>query len=282
VVKVVKSVRTGKEKIFTMPGKCPVCGGAVIKEKGEVANRCENVRCPAQLEQRIKHFASRNAMDIEGLGDSLINQLVKRKMIRDYTGLYFLDKKSIKGIERMAEKSAQNLIDAIVHSKETTPGRFIFALGIRHVGVHAADVLAARFKTLDKLSHAALEELKSIREIGPVMAQSIFRFFHSKETEKVLGKFKKAGIEIEAPKVTKSQKLKGLSFVLTGALDSFTRTEAEGLIKELGGKAGSSVSKNTDYVVAGHESGSKLDRAKKLGIKILNEKEFKALLKGKT
>ena len=278
VVKVIESVRTGKEKIFTMLRHCPVCGGAVIKEEGEVASRCENVRCPAQVERRIKHFASRNAMDIEGLGDAIIRQLVERKMIRDYTDLYFLDKKSITEIERMAEKSARNLVEAIGLSKETTLARFIFALGIRHVGIHAAEVLASRFRDLDKFSHAGLEELEAIHEIGRVMAQSILRFFSSEDTTKVLEKFRKAGINIAAPEINKAQKFRGLTFVMTGTLDGFSRNEAERMIKELGGKVSSSVSKKTQYVVAGHEPGSKLERAGMLGVKVLSEKEFKELL----
>ncbi len=279
VVKVVGSVRTGKEKVFAMPGRCPVCSSVVIKEEGEVATRCENVRCPAQVEQRIKHFASRNAMDIDGLGDAIISRLVDRGMVMDYTDLYFLDKKSIADIERMAEKSAQNLIEAIARSKETTFARFIFALGIRHVGIHAAEVLGARFRTREKLSRASLEELEAIHEIGPAMAQSIFHFFRSKDTSKVLARFKKAGIEIAVVKVTKAQKFGGLKFVLTGSLDDFTRGEAERLIEKLGGKVSLFVSKKTDYIVVGHDPGSKLDRAGKLGIKTLSEKEFKALWK---
>lgn len=278
IVKVVESVRTGRERAFTMPKRCPVCGSTVIKEEGEVAVRCENVRCPAQLERSIKHFASRNAMDIEGLGDVLIRQLVERDMVRDYTDLYSLDKKAVADIERMGEKSAQNLIDAIRRSRDTTLARFIFALGIRHVGIHAAQVLAAHFKTLDSLSRATVEELEAIPEVGPIMAQSIFRFFRSKDTARILSRFKEIGIKISSPGVTDTQKLKGLIFVLTGALQSFTRSEATRIIEELGGQVSSSVSKNTDYVVVGHEPGSKLERARKLGINILNEMEFKRLL----
>lgn len=276
VVKVVESVRTGQEKIFTMPQHCPVCQGAIVKEEGEVASRCENVRCPSQVERRLKHFASRSAMNIEGFGDALIRQLVERKLVKDYSDLYFLDKKSIMAIERMGEKSAGNIMGAIALSKETTLSRFIFALGIRHVGIHAAEILAARFSSLDKLSRVALSELEAIPQIGPVMALSIFRFFSSRDTSRVLERFKKAGLRFAAaPRGAKS----GLTFVFTGELDSFTRAAAGELVKERGGRVSSLVTKETSYLVVGRDPGSKLDRARELGIKILSEKEFKALIK---
>lgn len=274
VVKAIEGVRTGREKVFTMPKKCPACAGNVIKEEGEVASRCENLRCPAQVEQRIKHFASRDAMNIDGLGESIIRQLVVRKMVRDYTDLYYLDKKSIAEIERMGEKSSRNLIEAIEASKDTTLGRFIFALGIRHVGIHAAEILASHFHTIDRLAGAALEKLEHIREIGPIMAQSISWFFKSKEGLAALDRFKKIGIKIASPEVRK-QKFSGLTFVLTGTLDSLTRSEAKEMIRQAGGKISSSVSKKTDCVIVGRDPGSKLDRARKLGIKIIDENEFK-------
>lgn len=281
VIKVVKEKRTGNEKSFKVPVKCPVCGSKVVKDEGEVALRCENVSCPALLKNSVFHFASRNAMDIEGLGDALVNQLVDKNMIRDYGDLYYLTADKLEALERMAKKSAQNLIDGIEKSKDNPLSRLIFALGIRHVGVHAAWVLAQRLSSIENIAKQTVEDLTRIHEIGDVMAASIYNFFREKANKVVLKKLQDAGVRMkEAAKKTKSSKLEGKTIVVTGTLSSYSRGEIELLIRQLGGSASSSVSKKTDFLLAGDLAGSKLDKARKLGVKVISEDDFKKLISG--
>ena len=282
VVEVVKSRRTGKEKKFEMPKKCPACGAQTKREEGEVAFRCENVFCPAQLKESLIHFASRGAMDIEGLGEAMVDQLVDKKLVKDYGDIYCLKFEQLRALDRMGDKSARNLVDAIEKSKNNRLNRLIYALGIRHVGEHIADVLAKRFRSIDKLSQQALEDLTGVQEIGPVVAESIRDFFGNPVSKKVLERLAKAGVktEEEAP-AGSSSKLAGRSFVFTGEFKDYSRTDAEQLVRDLGGNVSSSVGKKTDFVVAGENPGSKYEKAKKLGMKIIDEKEFNKIIKEK-
>lgn len=276
---VVKSKRTGRERKFIMPVRCPVCNSKVIKVPEEVAIRCENVACPAQLKMKILHFASRGAMDIEGLGDKIVDQMVDEGLIKDYSDIYYLKHGQIAGLERLADKSASNLMEAIEKSKQNDLYRLIFGLGIRHVGVHAARLLAAHFSSVDNIAKSDIEGLRGISEIGPVMAESIYNFFETKENIKVLEKLKKAGVKTaEKPRPKHELKLAGKTFVFTGSLLSFSRDEAQDIVALLGGKASSDVSSSTDFVVCGTEPGSKFEKARKLGVKIIDENEFKKII----
>lgn len=279
VVEVVKEKRTGHEKRFTMPGECPACGTEVKKIKEEVAVRCDNPVCPAQVKERIRHFASRTAMDIEGLGDVLVEKLVDKGMVKDYADIYFLKAEDIEALERMGAKSAQNLINAIGKSRINSFARLVYALGIRHVGEHTAEVLVDKFDTIDKLMPASLLDLQNIYEIGPVVAESVYDFFKRPQTRSLIEKLKSKGINMKQQKSRAvDAMLAGKAFVLTGELEGFSRSEAEGLIKSLGGRTSSSVSKKTDFVVAGRNPGSKYDRAKALGVRMLDEAEFKKIV----
>jgi DNA ligase (NAD+) len=276
VVKVIESKRTGKEKEFKVPTKCPVCTGPIVKEKEEeVAYRCINPSCPAQLARGLVHFGRREAMDIEGLGESVVEQLVAKKMVSDFADIYFLKKDDLLKLELFAEKKAENLLKAIENSKNQSLSRLLYALGIRNVGEKAAQVLAERFTTMDKLMKAKVEDLTSIYEVGPVMAESVVNSFHQEGTRKLIEKLKKVGVRMEEEKKKIGPRpFSGKTFVFTGEMKSFTRSDAETKVKELGGSPTSSVSKKTDYVVVGENPGSKYIKAKKLGIKIINEKEF--------
>jgi DNA ligase (NAD+) len=278
VVNSIPSKRTGKEKKFVMPGNCPVCGSAVERAPGEAASYCTGSSCRAQLVEHIIHFASKGAMDIDGLGEMRVEQLVSEGLIKDAADLYFLKKEDLIPLERMADKSAQNLIDAIDKSRKTTLARFLYALGIRHVGEHVAKVLADHFGSLDKIMNASRDQLENVMEIGPVVAQSIHTFFRQPKNMELVEKLKKGGVEIKREEKIAGAPLAGKSFVFTGALDHFKRDEAQKLVERLGGRASSSVSKQTSYVVAGAEPGSKCDKARDLGVKIISEKEFKKLV----
>ncbi|MFH0763631.1 MAG: NAD-dependent DNA ligase LigA [Candidatus Omnitrophota bacterium] len=278
VLAVAKEKRTGREKPFAVPAKCPACGSKLARGEKEVALRCENVSCPAQIKEALLHFASRNAMDIEGMGEAVVNQLVDKKLVRDYGDIYYLKFDEVKSLERMADKSGQNLIDAVEKSKSSELNRLIYALGIRHVGEHAAWVLADNFGSIEKIGDSSAEELAKVHEIGPVMAQSIRNFFRNKENIKVLKKLEGAGLRMAGPKRKKEGlPLEGKVLVITGTLKSFSRSGAEELVRKLGGNPSSSVSKNTDFLVAGEEPGSKLDKAKTLGVKIIDEEGFRKI-----
>ena len=281
VVKVAESKRSGKEKKFHMPDLCPVCSSPVVREEGEVAVRCESPACPAQVKRKLQHFASRQAMDIEGFGEAMIEQIVDIGFVRDYGDIY--DKRRVNldkllSLERMAEKSGKNLLSAIEKSKNNSLSRLVFALGIRHVGIHAGQVLASRYSGLESLGEAELEDLESIPEIGPTMAKSIHSFFHTRQTRDILKKLKSAGVKTEEEREGRGNlPLAGKAFVFTGTLTHFRRSEAENAVRKLGGRAGGSVTRNTDYVVAGENPGSKLKEAVGLNVKIISEDEFEKM-----
>jgi DNA ligase (NAD+) len=283
VVGPVASRRTGKEKKFVMPTKCPVCGSEVIKPEGEAMSRCTNMSCPAQVYELVKHFVSRGAMDIEGIGEKLAEALLKAGLIKDVGDIYTLEEEKLIGLERMGEKSADNILKAIAESKKRPLSRVIFALGIRHVGSETAEILAKNFGSIDRLSQATAEELMAVPTIGPTIAESIVAFFRQASNRKVIDKLKKAGVRMaeEITEKPREQPLAGKEFVVTGKLDSFTRTEAEARIRELGGSVGSSVSKKTTYLVVGADPGSKLDRARELSTALLDEKQFLDMLEEK-
>jgi DNA ligase (NAD+) len=282
IVEPIVSRRTGKEKIFSMPTRCPVCGSEVIKPEGEAMHHCTNTACPSQALERIKHFVSRGAIDIDGVGDKLCQTLFEAGLVKDAADLYYLTREQLLSLERMADKSASNVLNSIQKSKDRPLARVIFALGILHVGEQYAELLAEQFHSIDQLAEASQEELSDIPSIGPKIAESIVAFFRQKGNRRIIEKLKKAGVKLEREEVKEARPeelpLAGLEFVLTGKLESLSRSEAEAKIKALGGKAGSDVTKKTSYVVVGADPGSKRDKAKKLGIKTLNEAEFLELL----
>lgn len=278
VVKVITTKRTGVEKPFEMPAACPACGSKVLRLEGEAVWRCVNANCPAQVKERIKHFASKGALDIDGLGDKLVGQLVDKGLLKSYADLFALDKATVASLERMGEKSAQNLMDAITRSKRISLARFIYALGIRHVGEHMAHVLAGAFKALRALMAATAEELWTVDEVGPEVSESVRAFFDNPENQRNIAGMLEAGVALETEEV-KKELLAGRTFVLTGAMESMTRSEAKARIEAFGGKVSSSVSRNTTYVVAGKDPGSKLDKAERLGVRVLDEKALLECLK---
>ncbi|PKN38172.1 MAG: DNA ligase (NAD(+)) LigA [Deltaproteobacteria bacterium HGW-Deltaproteobacteria-2] len=278
VVRVIPEKRTGNEKKFKMPAKCPECGSEIVHFEGEVAHRCVNISCPAQLKEHIRHFASRGAMDIEGLGEKVSAQLFDAKLIADPADLYFLNKEQLVALDRQAEKSAQNLIEAIGKSKNPPLDKFIYALGIRHVGERTAKLLAARFGSMENLITAKQEDLTAINEIGPEIAASIVEFFHEHKNIDVMNKFSKAGVKPQRKEIDNNAPLQGKSFVFTGSMESMGRNDAKTIVENLGGSIHSSVTKKTTYVVAGSDPGSKLDKAKSSGVKIISEEEFLKLI----
>ncbi|HDQ03340.1 MAG TPA: NAD-dependent DNA ligase LigA [Deltaproteobacteria bacterium] len=278
VVKVVDPDKKGRKKEFEMPDKCPECNSEVVKLEGEVAYRCVNLACPAQLKEHIRHFASRGALDIEGLGEKLSAQLFDAKLIADPADLYFLTKEKILELDRQADKSAQNLIDSIARAKNPPLDKFIYALGIRHVGERTAKLLAERFGSIENLMAAEMEDLTIINEIGPEIASSIVEFFHEPKNKAVMKKFANAGVIPQKKEISNNAPLAGKSFVFTGAMKSMGRNDAKDIVENLGGTVQSGVTKKTTYVVAGAEPGSKLDKAKKAGIKIISEAEFLKLI----
>ena len=279
VLKVVEEKRSGTEKDFKMPENCPSCGSEAVRLSGEAARRCLNPSCPAQLVEKLVHFASRRAMDIEGLGPAVAEMLYSHDLVRDVGDLYYLDIEGLSGLPRMAEKSAENLVNALEKSKENPLRRLLFGLGIRFVGEKAARLLAERFETMLRLSEASQEELIEIEEIGPKIGEAVEQFFKTDETEPVLEKLRNAGVNFTEPKVqAASDAFAGKTFVFSGALNDYTRDQAKTLIEERGGKVSSSVSKKTDYLVAGDDPGSKLDKAEKLGVEVIGEAEFKDLI----
>ncbi|MHB9097922.1 MAG: NAD-dependent DNA ligase LigA [Syntrophales bacterium] len=277
VVEVVKSLRTGAEKPFTMPELCPECGSHVVRLEGEVAHRCIGMACPAQIRERIAHFASRGALDIEGLGEKMVTNLVESRLISDPADLFFLTKEQLLSLERMADKSASNLLAAIDRAKTPSLDRLIYALGIRHVGEQTAKRLAFAYPTLDALAAATAGELEKIRDIGPEVASSIAGFFREPANLAVIEKLTKAGLVPRAVFRPLAAPLAGKSFVFTGTLDRLSRNDAKTLVESLGGSVTASITKATDYLVAGEEAGSKLEKARRDGITILDEEAFFAL-----
>jgi DNA ligase (NAD+) len=280
IPKVVKVVDAKGEKRFIIPKDCPVCGGKVVKEKEEdVAYRCINPSCPAQLERGLEHFASRLAMDIEGMGESAVKQLIGLKLVRNFADIYKLEEEDLRKLELFKEKKARNLISAIEKSKAQSLSRLIYALGIRHVGEKAAFVLAQKFGSIEKLAQASRQELNEIYEVGPVIAESVLDYFSLSQTRKLIEELKSAGLSCKERIVKfKAGPFSGKTLVFTGELKSYSRPEAEALVRTSGGKASSSVSKNTDFLVAGESAGSKYELAKKLGVRIIDEKTFREML----
>jgi len=278
VVKVITAGRTGKEQKFVMPGRCPVCGAEVARSVDEAVYRCTGMQCIAKLKESIQHFASKRAMDIDGLGEKLVEQIVDKGLAKNVADIYAITHKQWAELERMADKSARNILDGVEKSKKAGLERLIFALGIRHVGEHTARVLVSNLKTLVGIENATGEELMQVSEIGPEVAESIVQFFRQTVNRTVIDALLKAGVSVEPKQPVKSGIFNGKTFVFTGTLEHFTREEAEGIVQSLGGRASSSISAKTDYVVVGTDPGSKLDKANKLGITVINEIEFKRML----
>ncbi len=275
--------RTGEERLFEMPERCPVCGTPVEKPEGEAVARCPNLSCPAQVHERLIHFASRDAMNIDGLGVKLIGQLLQKELVRNPADLYRLKKKDLLGLERMGDKLAQNLLDAIEQSKETTVARFFYALGIRHVGAHVAEVLAEHFPTPGALMEASFEQVRDVPGIGPTIAESIVTFFKQAPNRRLVKRLLAAGVKPAPPRratVSTDGPLAGAQVVFTGTLTRWTRGQAEALVREAGGAPSDSVTKKTTFLVAGEAAGSKLEKAQKLGVKVLTENEFAKLVGG--
>jgi len=281
IPKVVKVIESKGKKQFVIPKTCPECLGKVVKEKEEdVAYRCINPSCPAQLERGLLHFASRGALDIVGMGEAVVKQLVRRGKVEDFADIYSLNRDDLLQLELFKEKKSENLLSAIEKSKQQSLCRLIYGLGIRHAGEKAAFVLAQKFETLDNLLKAKLEDFDAIYEVGQVTAESIVEFFKQSSTKELIRKLKNAGLNLkEKISPVKKSALTGKVIVFTGELKSYSRLQAQGLVRKLGGNPDSSVSKNTDFIVVGENPGSKYDKAKKIGIKIIDEKEFKELIK---
>ena len=280
VVEVLKEKRTGKEQDFEMPKVCPVCGAEVVREEGEAATRCIGIECPARTLRNIVHFASREAMNIDGLGEAIIEQLLDKGLISNISDIYYLKLEDIASLKKDGKKFAQNLIDAINKSKENDLDRLICGLGIRNVGSKLAKVLAKKFKSLDSLMNASVINLNSIDEVGEIIADSIYSFFNQEQTVDLIEKLRNANVNMNyLKKENEDERFYGKTFVLTGSLEKFTRDEASEIIENFGGKTSSSVSKKTDYVLAGEDAGSKLKKANELGIKVITEQEFEGMIK---
>jgi DNA ligase (NAD+) len=281
VVEVVREKRTGDEKEFIMPDKCPACGSEVIREEGESAYRCIGIECPAQLFRSIVHFASRDAMNIEGLGPAIIEALLDKGYISGIADLYYLHlkKDELVKMERMGKKSIENLLASIEKSKENNIDRLVFGFGIRHIGLRAAQLLCESFESIDSLIAAPVEDIVKIPEFGEKMAQSVVSFFNQEQTTDTIEKLRIAGVNLKSygRKQLTDNRFEGMTFVLTGTLPTYTRSEAAEIIESFGGKTSGSVSKKTDYVLAGEEAGSKLDKALQLGVKVLDEDEFRKM-----
>jgi DNA ligase (NAD+) len=283
IPKVVKVVEDDKahprgDKQFVMPEHCPVCGGNVVRTPGEVDHRCVNANCPAKLQGTILHFASRHVMNIDGLGEALVNQLTERGLVKNVADLYKLTKDDLLKLERMGEKSAENVLAEIAASKKLPLERVICGLGIRFVGERTAQFLAEHFGALDAIMKAGAEELEEVNEVGPRIAESIVEFFADEHNRKLVSDLRKAGLTFTGQKKEKGTKLAGKTFVLTGTLARHTRDEAKKMIEDAGGRVSGSVSKKTDYVVAGSDAGSKLDKARELGVEVIGEEELEGLV----
>jgi DNA ligase (NAD+) len=289
IVQVLPKLRTGKEKKIEVPSTCPVCDSKITKLEGEVAYRCTNKKCYATNLRNLIHWASKGALDIEGLGEKVVEQLVQEGLILDIADFYQLKKEDLIILDRFAEKSAQNLIQAIQAKKKVPLARFIYGLGIRHVGEETAIMLSEKIDLKnEKISDLALafaelslEDLENMEDIGPIVAKSIFDWFHDEHNIRILVKLEENGVSIEKPvKRAEKSEFSGKTFVLTGSLSGLTRDEAKARIRELGGEISSSVSKKTDFVVAGKDPGSKFDKAQQLGVEILDEEGFGKLIRG--
>ena len=265
-------------EVFALPEKCPVCGTRVVKTEGEVDYRCVNANCPAKLRETILHFASRHVMNIEGMGDALVTQLTDRGLVKNVADIYKLTKDDLLNLERMGDKSAQNVLDEIEASKKLPLERVIFGLGIRFVGERTAQFLAEHFGSMDTLMNAAPEELEAVNEVGPRIAESILEFLAEPRNRDLVKRLREAGLTFTGKKRERGTKLAGKTFVLTGTLTKYTRDEATKMIEDAGGRVSGSVSKKTDYVVAGSDAGSKLDKAKELGVTVIEEKEMEKLV----
>ena len=279
IVRVIKEDRTGEEIDFQMPKTCPVCGATAVREEGEAAVRCTGIECPAKLYRNLVHFVSREAMNIDGLGENIIDQLMNKKLVSNIADIYNLTFEDVASLKKNGTKFANNLINAIEESKQNDLYRLITAFGIMHIGAKASKVLARRFKTMDNLANASLEELSEIEDIGEVMARSITQFFAQEQTKDLIERLKNARVNMEAlGQEETDERFTGMTFVLTGSLESFTRDEASNIIEKYGGKVSSSVSKKTNYVLAGEEAGSKLTKAQNLGVNIITEEQFKEMI----
>lgn len=280
IVEAVVSKRTGEEKNFEMPKVCPVCGAEAVREEGEAAVRCTGIECPAKLYRNLVHFVSREAMNIDGLGENIIGVLLEKKMISNIADIYDLKFEDISSLKKNGKKFAQNLVDSINASKENDLYRLITALGIRHVGVKAAKILAKRFGNVDNLATATVEELSEVEEIGPIVANSIKEFFNQEQTQDLISRLKAAGVNtVRIEQEGEDNRFEGKTFVLTGSLDKYSREEASQIIEKFGGKTSNSVSKKTSYVLAGEDAGSKLTKAQNLGVTILTEEQFIDMIK---
>lgn len=280
ILEVKKKKRAGTEKVFEMPKVCPVCGAPVVREEGEAVSRCIGIECPAKLVRNIIHFVSRDCMNIDGLGDKIIEQLINRNLISNIADIYFLKFEDIATLKKNGQKFTQNLIDAINNSKNNDLYRLIAALGIRHIGTKAARTLAKKYKTMDSLMNASLESLAMTDDIGEISANSIYEFFRQDQTIDLINRLKEANVNMEALDTEDiDNRFEGKTFVLTGTLERFTRKEASDLIEKHGGKTSGSVSKKTDYVLAGEDAGSKLTKAQNLGVEIITEEQFEEMMK---
>ena len=281
IVQVIKEDRNGSEKEFKMPQICPVCGAPTIREEGESALRCTGIECPAKLYRNLVHFVSREAMNIDGLGENIIDKLMDKKLITNVADIYNLTFDDIKSLKKNGTKFATNLVNAIENSKQNDLYRLITALGIMHIGGKASKVLAKKFKNIDNLSKASIEELSNIDDIGPIMAKSIVEFFSQSQTKDLIQRLKDAGVNTKAQDEEENidSRFDGKTFVLTGSLEKFTREEAGNIIEKFGGKVSSSVSKKTSYLIAGEDAGSKLEKARTIGTEILTEDQFLEMIK---
>ena len=280
ILEVKKKKRAGTEKVFEMPKVCPVCGAPVVREEGEAVSRCIGIECPAKLVRNIIHFVSRDCMNIDGLGDKIIEQLINKNLISNIADIYFLKFEDIATLKKNGQKFTQNLIDAINNSKNNDLYRLIAALGIRHIGTKAARTLAKKYKTMDSLMNASLESLAMTDDIGEISANSIYEFFRQDQTIDLINRLKEANVNMEALETEDiDNRFEGKTFVLTGTLEKFTRKEASDLIEKHGGKTSGSVSKKTDYVLAGEDAGSKLTKAQSLGVEIITEEQFEEMMK---
>ena len=278
VVGPVVSKRTGDERVFEMPERCPVCDTPVVRPDGEAMTYCPNQVCPAQIFRLLTHFAARGAMDIDGLGESLADQLLKSGLINDLADVYSLTTDDLMALERLGEKSAANIVAGISASKNRPLGRLLFGLGIRHVGDETADLLAGHFGSIEALANATIEELEAVATIGPKIAASVFEYFQDEANLEIIARFRQAGVRLEGEKAAREGVLQGLSFVVTGSMSGWSRNEAESSIKGLGGAVGSSVTRKTNYLIVGENPGSKLAKAQELGVEILDEKSFARLV----